>query len=258
MVLEILEHSEAWEQVDDVLTFSHTKVILRDGSRYFYAITDRRYPPSSKIDPSTLNLHPIPISRIRPVFPASYTRAANRLPPNSYVKRPSLLYYGDTKASTDISTLVLREAQICEILAKSPHPNIARYLGCEVEDGVITGLCFERYGDTLFQRVKDAQPIDTVACLRSIKMGIEHLHGLGIVHGDINPHNILSNGDTFVLTDFDSSAREGEVLGLKGGTKGWTEDFETAVYSNDWHGFSMIKGFLHSYASNASPPNASI
>ncbi|KAF1809578.1 hypothetical protein P152DRAFT_441374 [Eremomyces bilateralis CBS 781.70] len=128
MGLEILEDSEAWEQMDDLLTFSHTKVILRDGSQYFFAITDRRYSPSSKIDPSTLKLHPIPISRIWPVFPANYTRAANPLPPNSYVKRPRLLYYGDSEASTDIS-LLLHEAQIYEVLAKSPHPNIVRYLG---------------------------------------------------------------------------------------------------------------------------------
>lgn len=38
---------------------------------------------------------------------------------------------------------------LVEVLRLHPHPNAARYHGCVVEDGKITGLCFDRYSMTL-------------------------------------------------------------------------------------------------------------
>lgn len=40
---------------------------------------------------------------------------------------------------------------------------------------------------------------------QQILAGVSYLHGLGMCHGDIKPHNILVSGDTAKITDFGSS-----------------------------------------------------
>ncbi|KAF2195698.1 hypothetical protein K469DRAFT_758471 [Zopfia rhizophila CBS 207.26] len=57
--------------------------------------------------------------------------------------------------------------------------------------------------------IKDARPFNRALCLRSIRIGIEHLHSLGVIHCDINPTNILFRGNDFVIGDFDSCKPEG-------------------------------------------------
>jgi hypothetical protein len=79
-----------------------------------------------------MDLIQIPIDDIWPVYHPKFTQAPNPLPPNSYVKQPSLLYYGDTAASFKLSSQLLNEAEACEILINHPHPNIAQYIGCIV------------------------------------------------------------------------------------------------------------------------------
>lgn len=189
-----------------------------------------------------------------PEFAATgFMRAPDPLSQDHYIKRPSLLHCDDTEVSSSpgtISTLLLQEAQICEILAKSPHPNIAKYLGCVVEHDRITDLCFQKYGPDLSQRVQDNGGhalVDKESCLQSIRLGIDHLHTLGIIHCDINPSSILSDGDGFVIADFDSCAWEGEELGFKAGTQGWTrDDFKVAKPEMDFYGLDRIREFLYS------------
>src|SRR5579862_4452345 len=233
--MELHEEAEVFVDKDGQLEFSHGKYILKKDNQYYYATTSRRYRSTSEVNPLDLHLVPIPASRIWPPFPKSFTRAPKPLPHDCYVKRPSLLYYGDTKASTELSRLLFNEAEVCEILMGSPHPNIARYLGCIVEDGRITGLCFVKYGMSLLERATKSSPSIAIdLCLQGIRAGMEHLHGLGLIHCDLNPTNILMTGDTPVIVDFDSCRREGETLGLKAGTRGWTrEEFEFASTEND-------------------------
>jgi hypothetical protein len=223
--MEICEQSEAFDEEDGDLTFHHTKIILRNNSQCYYAIVEQRYSSASEINPIDLDLIPIPASQIWPPFPANFTRAPEPFPQNCYVKRPSLLNHGVTDASTEVSTLLLSEATAYEIISAHPHPNIAQYLGCIVDGGHITGLCFVKYGITLSERVtKDPRHFDKELCLRRIQNGIQHLHKLGLIHCDINPANILmsENDDNPIITDFDSCRRQGERLGLKAGTRGWT------------------------------------
>jgi serine/threonine protein kinase len=184
-------------------------------------ITSRRYHATSKADLLELDLVPIPTSQVWPPFPRQFTRAPEPLPQDCYMKRLSLLYYGDTEASTELSSLVLNEAEFCEILRAFPHPNITQYLGCIVEDNRITGLCFVKYGMILSERVtKDSRPFDIDLCLRGIQKGIQHLHSLDLIHCDLNPTNILMDGDTPVIGDFDSCQRKGKKLGFKAGIRG--------------------------------------
>jgi len=244
--MEICEKGAAFVEEGGDLVFSHTKLILREGHQYSYAISPKHFTSISDIDIHTLELHPIPISQIFPSFSTEFTRAPD--PPSSklFVKRPSLLDYGDTPASTSQSTLILNEARICEILRRYPHPNVAEYLGCLVEDGKITGLCYVRYRGTLSERVRAGHLLERESCLKSIEDGIRHIHSLGLVHCDINPTNILMDGDIPRIGDFDSCHEEGSKLGLKAGTKGWTNDeFIIASCENDWYGLSKIREFLY-------------
>ena len=243
--MEVLECNEMFEEADGDLSFSHTKVIVRQSAQYFYATTRGRYRNTSDIDPQTLNLSPIPSSKIWPEYSTQFTRIPTSLLQNCYIKRPSLIYYGDIIASSEQASLLVQEAKICETLKGSPHPNIARYLGCLVEDNKITGLCFVRYGDTLSKIIKRSHIIDRNSCLANIRRGIEHLHQLGIIHCDINPNNIFTDGDSFVIGDFDSCTLEGEKLGLKAGTHGWTDPtFAVAMPQNDWYGLAKIEAYL--------------
>lgn len=53
------------------------------------------------------------------------------------------------------------------------------------------------------------------------------------------------HGDTPIIVRFDSCGREGEKLGLKAGTRGWTsKDFKFVRRENDQNGLSKIRDFL--------------
>ena len=244
--MEICEQAEMFAPEDRDLAFSHSKFILREGNQYYYAISSHRC-LSSKVDIHELNPVPIPSSQLWPSFPTQFRQAPEPLPHDCFVKRPSLLDCGDNEASnSNVGSLLLHEAEVCEILKASPHPNIAQYLGCLVENDKIMGFCFVKYGMNLYERAtKDSHPFDADLILRGIREGIRHLHSLGLIHCDINPANIVMDGDTPVIVDFDSCQRNGEKLGIKGGTPDWTrEDFEFARPENDEYGLSKIRDFL--------------
>jgi serine/threonine protein kinase len=174
------------------------------------------HPPSTLI----IKLVEIPTDDLWPIFDPKFTRASQSPPADIYIKRPSILMYGDIPASGKLTHQVLNEVEVCETLRKNPHPNIAQYLVCTVEDNRITGLCLVRYDITLSDKLKLGASIDVNRCLQGIRRGVEHLHGLGLVHTDLNPTNIMMDGDEPIIIDFDSCRRQGQELGLKAGTFG--------------------------------------
>jgi serine/threonine protein kinase len=71
------------------------------------------------------------------------------------------------------------------------------------------------------------------------------MHDLGLVHNDLNPSNIIMDGDNPVIIDFDSCKREGDKLGSKAGTCGWTVDGEDySKRDNDLYSLSKIQSAL--------------
>ncbi|KAK4121852.1 hypothetical protein N657DRAFT_682351 [Parathielavia appendiculata] len=140
------------------------------------------------------------------VYDPRFTKAPEPLPNNVHIKRQSLLDYGDQVSTWKFTDLMLHELDICECLAKHPHPNVAKYLERLVEDGRMTALCFRRYARTLQETVSSSEQVDTQACPRGIQEGIKHLHQLGLVHNDLNPSNVMmhSHGSNPVIIDFDS------------------------------------------------------
>ena len=241
--MEVYERCQAWKDVGDDVEFSHTIIILRKGREFFYALTNYRYRMSELIDPDDLEVHPIPAADIWPLFSDDLTAAPDPLPANSHVKLQSLLHYVEPDSVVPLADLLLNEARVCEILRNNPHPNIAQYLGCTLQDNRITGLCMVKYETTLADRLKDPdRSFDRNGCIKGIKQGIEHLHSLRLIHNDLNPHNIMFKADdTPVIIDFDSCAREGDKL-TKGGTWGWTdENIKFASPMNDYYGLKKIE-----------------
>lgn len=51
-----------------------------------------------------------------------------------------------------------------------------------------------------------------------VERGVHHLHALGLVHGDVNPSDIMEDKscNRAVLADFDSCRPVGERLGPQG------------------------------------------
>ncbi|KAI0410603.1 serine/threonine kinase [Xylaria grammica] len=244
--MEIIEESTAFVQKDDDFIFDHTKVIVRRkvDNQYFYGRIQERV-PSSAIDIDKIKLVEIPTDDVWPVFDPKFTRAPQSPSSGVYVKRPSILAYGDIPDSYKLSDQVLSEVEVCETLRKNPHPNIVQYLGCNVEDDRITGLCLAKYDITLSDKQKLGDPIDVNRCLQGIRRGVDHLHGLGLVHNDLNPNNIMMDGDDPVIIDFDSCRQQGQELGLKGGTFGWCiEGLSHADFENDFDSISKIHDFL--------------
>jgi serine/threonine protein kinase len=147
--------------------------------------------------------------------------------------------------------------KICEILKQNPHPNIAQYHGCAVvNDGSIRGIYFTKYDQTLMDKVNparrnkvdfayergEADHSEIDGWLKEIELGLKHLHGLGIIHNDINPCNIMFQGETAVIIDFDSSRAKGHDLGLVKRTRGWHDQkTKVALPSNDIDALQEIK-----------------
>ena len=243
--MEVHEQGELWKEVDGDLEFSHTMIILRHGDDYFYARHNRRLMPIAQVNPSILETHPIPTMCLWPRYSNDLTPAPDPLPVECYIKHPQMIQYDEDHASR-IPDLFLAEARICEILRNHPHPNIAQYLGCLVRDNRVMGLCLVKYDMTLGDRLKDRNRPFPQDILKGIKSGIQHLHGLGIIHNDINPANIMfkADDDTPVIIDFDSCGREGDKL-VKAGTTGWSDDsFDFATTKNDYYGLKKIEEAL--------------
>ena len=245
--MEICEKAEIFvDNGNDNLEFDHSKLILRraDGE-YFYAMTGRRIFQFSQIDVHELDAIRIPSDHIWPLADPTFTRAPEPLPSDCYLKRPSLLYYDDTLDGHDYSDHILTEVKACEMLRLCPHPNIAQYLGVVVEDSRIRGICFAKYSRTLLQMLKDGTPFQRDVVMGGIKAGVQHMHELGLVHNDLHLSNIMMDGDTPIIIDFDSCKQEGDRLGSKAGNFGRTasgEDF--AKRDNDLYSLSEIQRAL--------------
>ncbi|KAK1974625.1 serine/threonine-protein kinase [Colletotrichum cereale] len=258
---EIMEKNEAFEEVGGEFKFTKTLVVYRDGKNIYHAVSKARSSELSNlsIDQLTTKIL-IPATAYSPLFLPSFTRAPEPLPSNTYVKKPSLLSYDRIHhghLQNNIADNILAEVQVCEVLRQNPHPNIARYLGCQVLDGRIVGICFAKYGKTLMEAVNPQgfmkRKFSTTRQgvgnhgqqLDGIEDGIKHLHSLKLIHNDLNPSNIMIDGSTWVIIDFGSCRYEGQSLVGVGRTYEWfNEAVQTSLPQNDLDALCEIRNWL--------------
>jgi serine/threonine protein kinase len=163
-----------------------------------------------------------------------------------YIKRPKLSTYDNSRGQDVLAKLLLQEVETMELLKVHPHPHIARYYGCIVNRGRITGIVLDRYHQTLERRLEDRErKFDADLCFRSISSAIGHLHSLGFAHNDLNPMNIMvDQADKSFLIDFGSCQPFGADL-ITIGTPGWMEDyFMTSEKSHDEFSLAKLQNWL--------------
>lgn len=218
----------------------YTLVIFQEGDKYFSSKLFEQFArPENLSSIKRDSLEEIPVEHIWPPLEDGLSICDEPEKPNVYIKRPRLTGYD---GSASLSSFLLQEARICEILLRNEHPNIARYLGCVTNDGRVTGLCFEKYSETLAKRLEDGRSVDQESCFQQICAGIDHLHSLNLVHNDIHSGNIMSldnEGGSFVIIDFDSCAVKGCPLPDKRGQI--PEGIFTAEFENDDLGLKVLK-----------------
>lgn len=268
--LEVLQTSEAYEEDGGEYKFAGTVVVYRDGGDVYHAVSKARMTASTEhILELITSKTPIPTAAYRPRFPPTFTRAPDPLPPDTYVKRPSLVSYdrvrqsagpSSSSSSSSIAEGLLAEARVYELLGRSPpHRNIARYLGCRTLGDDVDGLCLPRYGPTLMQEVNPRSLMkrklaatrqglglgDYGRMLEGIESGLKHLHALGLVHNDVNPSNIVRDGNDWVLIDFGSCCRVGESMDQVGRTYEWyNEAVKESLFTNDLDALREIRTWL--------------
>ena len=152
-----------------------------------------------------------------------------------YIKRPKFLCLDDDEEAKLLPRMLAEEANVLESLRPHPHRNVVQYHGCVTARGRIVGLALEKYDVVLQYRFEDdPRELDSLACMRGLRAGIEHLHSLGYAHNDLNPMNVaMDKDDKPVVLDFGSCGKFGEALS-SGGTPGWIdEDFSTSAAHQD-------------------------
>jgi Protein kinase domain len=245
--MEITNLSSTYQKIDGEFRFYRHTLILQKDDRFFFAHTYKEFQRIYQINTDELDVYPIPLEAVYPLFSPNFTLAPDPTPQDCYVKHPDFLEYRpDAPVGRRPCDYVVEELLICEILKDNPHPNIAQYHGCTVTDNRITGLVFTKYKITLGDRLKEKlRPLRTEIYLKGIQSGLKHLHGLGLIHNDINPENImLREDDTPVIIDFDSCQREG-VECRSAGTNPWClDDMEFSTAENDSYGLAKIREAL--------------
>jgi len=221
--------------------FMYTHVIFRDDDDYFSAELPEffRGPEELPIMDRS-SLQNIPEEHILPLFKDKLTICPDPERADVYIKQPRLTGY-DGLAS--LSLYMLQEARICEVLVKNEqNQNVARYLGCVVNAGRITGLCFQKYELTLRDHLREGHSVDNESYLEQIKAGIDHLHSLNLVHNDIHSGNVMFTDrdcNTMVVIDFDSCAVKGSPMPPKQAQG--LEYVRIAEFENDDFSFKKLR-----------------
>ncbi|OQE13352.1 hypothetical protein PENFLA_c049G09928 [Penicillium flavigenum] len=259
--LEILEKCESYEDSDEGYQFAGTLVLYRLNGLLYHGRLKCRYSSPSDINAEDImNVKQIPTSAYNPNFSIEFTLAPETLLNGSYIKKPRLLSYDRVSEGPQPNSIAedfLKEARVCEVLMQHPHPNIATYLGCQVSDGRITGLCLEKYPRTLMKEVnpgahskrklRNTREVseDYSRVLMDVESGLHHLHALGLVHNDLNPSNIMVADDRAVIIDFGSCRKIGESLEDVGRTYEWyDEKIQQSLPENDLTALEEIRIWL--------------
>ena len=139
----------------------------------------------------------------------------------------------------DLTSLTAREVSILQ--QSDDHPNVVRYFYQESDPKLYTALdlfpcsladIFENlHGDVENKRREEVKDIaggfDEMKAMMQIASGLRHLHGLGLVHRDIKPPNILISSSSsrgryrILISDFNLRKERDVDQSSLAGTAGW-------------------------------------
>lgn len=106
-----------------------------------------------------------------------------------------------------------------DILKSVRHPNVVQFFGVVIADEVLHIFTEYVSGGSIAQQLQQFGPMAEVLVQRhtvQILSGLQHLHGLGIIHRDIKGQNILVSREGLLkLADF-GAARNSASLGSGG------------------------------------------
>lgn len=122
----------------------------------------------------------------------------------------------DTRYLPD-PTFVPRFVREAEAYRKMSHPNIVRYVGSGVQEGLYYIVLERCAGTTLEAVLKDQRgPLPLARALGlaiQLFQALEHAHGLKIIHRDIKPKNVMiDTEDRLKLIDFGIAAADDNLL----------------------------------------------
>ena len=224
---------EVWTKKDGKSAFEYTSVSAYvEGNAYVGKLAQL---PQDVDDADVLNsLEPVPKACIHPPMPDGFAVAPEFDLTWHYLKAPSFTYEDCRPGKTFVADCVLNEASVLERLKAHPHPNIVKYYGCVVKDGLITHISLKKYPRSLVEYAEPGLSDSQKARIfNGVKEGIHHLHSLGLAHNDITPQNICVDADgEAIIVDFDSCLPFGENL-LKSAMDKETMPLKVPISSQD-------------------------
>ena len=241
MELDEIFGTEIWNEHDE---FLYTAITARCGSVVQYGeIKDRGC--AEDLVPR-VQLSPVPSDEIYPLLLKHLKVWASKVNEEwMYIKRPNCRAYGQVRGSQTLAQEFLHEIQVYEQINTKQHRNLPQYHGCVVERGRVVGIVLDRYVCTLAIRRGSMDHASCLECFSGASAGVKHLHDIGLAHNDLNPTNVMFDGDgNTIITDFDSCAPEHVHL-VKTGTPGWSDGFaECSSFTNDELALKMLRKYL--------------
>lgn len=257
----ILRRSEEFKKTCGISRYRRCALIYQLDNATYYALSKVRYRSDAEVKLEDLyDVVMIEVPHYRPKFPSHFTQASNPLLAGWHIKEPTLVRF-DPSEPRWIGERVLFEARANEVLMTHPHRNIAKYHGCRVQDGLITGICYDKYHESLMQRVNPdshgkgrlhlnkTKPLNVNLMLESVRNGLAHLHSLGFAHNNINPSNIMffnKDSDEAVIIGLGSCRAIGSTLNdYLVRMEGWYDKkADTSLPSNDLDALDEIAEWL--------------
>ena len=237
----------------------YQEILYRRGHDYFVAFTQFKLKANGTVE--MWNDRKVDPAHYCPKAPADVRIAPTHLLPTCHIKYqfPNL-WPGMELEHCDPKKSILREVSVCEMLAKQPHPNIAKYIGCIVEDGFIKGVAYEKYAETLADKVNPysigkrsfqygESPLEhgRTDFMGEVTSAVNHLHSvIHVGHNDLKPENLMVdfNGAAIVI-DFDSCLPIGASCVGVGRTEGWCDyGMEFSDRSSDYLALMEIAEWL--------------
>lgn len=246
---EFISARTIWDP-EDIRELMYIRVAYRIGDDTYLGksnvITYRPTAKNIKLD-ELKDVFLIPKAHIRPLYSEDFSLAPDPLPEGTFIMEPDYCAYDPEKPEI-LRDLIKAEAWSNEVRMCNPHPNIAQYYGCQIKDGRITGLCFEKY-ETLSSRVNpgyankilfdaEIRPLkDLTLFLQGIKDGVEHLHSQGVAHNNLNPLTVgFRADDTPIVIDLKMCQRFNTPMhpDRQNRWRGWADETNTvSLATND-------------------------